>query len=84
MYYQLQSLENQILANSYAISLTSFDGERKDDGTKFVPSVEIENESSLLFQVSLPSRRLWNYTVLAHGCDKHPVMDTTFLSIIQL
>ena len=28
----------------------------------------------------LPFRRLWNYTVLAYGCEGHPIMETAQLS----
>ena len=46
--------------------------------------VVIRNTSSIIFQLSLLYRRLWTYTVLAHGCDEHMVMDSTYLSKILI
>ena len=78
LYCLLQSLNNQILADSYVISLNSFDGE--NNGMELVPNIDSINESSVVFQFSLLYRRLWNYTVLALGCDEQPVTEATVLS----
>ena len=56
--------------------LTSLDGQR--DETKHLSNVE--NMTLVVFQVPLPFRRLWNYTMLANGCDEHPLMNSTPLS----
>lgn len=76
----LQSQENQILPDSYAIYLKSLDSNNGNDGIKLVLSVMMEHERFIVFQVSLPLRRLWNYTVQAYGCNEHPLMETTLLS----
>ena len=76
-------MNNQVLADSYAIILLdSLDGVNGDDRIKVTPKVtrnQMQN-SILVFQVTLPYKRLWNYTVLAHGCEQYPVMSNTILS----
>ena len=75
-------MDNQVVADLYAIILASLDGVNDDDGIKVTPIVtrnQMQN-SILVFQVALPYRRLWNYTVLAHGCDQHPVMSASSIS----
>ena len=43
-----------------------------------------KNENSVvMLEVLLPLRRLLNYTVLAYGCDEHPVMEATELSNVS-
>ena len=74
-------MNNQVLADSYAILLDSLDDVNGDDGIKITPKVtrnHIQN-SILVFEVTLPYRRLWNYTVLAHGCEQHPVTSNTII-----
>ena len=75
-------MNNQVLADSYAILLDSLDGVNGDDGIKITPKVtrnQMQN-SILVFEVTLPYRRLWNYTVLPHGCEQQPVTSNTILS----
>ena len=75
-------MNNQVLADSYAILLDSLDGVNGDDGIKITPKVtrnQMQN-SILVFEVTLPYRRLWNYTVLAHGYEQYPVTSNTILS----
>ena len=79
-YCSLQSLENLIHAESYAILLNSMDGQSDDDGALLVPRVVMRNESLIVFRVLLLFRRLWTYTVLAYDCDEHMVMGATHLS----
>ena len=78
LYCLLQSLKNQILADSYVIYLNSLDGE--NNGMELVPNIDSINESSIVLQFSLLYRALWNYTVLAHGCHEQPVTEATVLS----
>ena len=78
LYCLLQSLKNQILADSYVIYLNSLDGE--NNGMEFVPNIDSINESSIVLQFSLLYRTLWNYTVLAHDCHEQPVTEATVLS----
>ena len=59
------------------MSLTSLDGQC-DDEIKHLTNVG--NMTFVVFRVPLPFRRLWNYTVLAHGCDEHPLTNSTLLS----
>ena len=33
-----------------------------------------------IYELTLPFRRLWNYTLLAHGCEEHPLTEPTILS----
>ena len=78
LYCLLQSLKNQILADSYGISLNSLESE--NNGMELIPNVDSINESLIVLQFSLLYRRLWNYTVLALGCDEQPVTEATVLS----
>ena len=66
-----------MFAKSYSMSLTSLDGQC-DDEIKHLTNVG--NMTFIVFRVPLPFRRLWNYTVLAHGCDEHPLTNSTLLS----
>ena len=70
----------QVLADSYAILLDSLDGVDDDDGLKVIPNMIRSQNSIIGFQVTLPYRRLWNYTVLAHGCEQYPVISNTIFS----
>ena len=45
-----------------------------------MPTTAIKSETSLLLKVSLPHRRLWNCTVLAHQCEEQVVVNATDLS----
>ena len=77
----LQSLaEYQIYANSYVMSLTSLDDQNDGDGIKRLTNMVVKNTGVAMFQVPLPFRRLWNYILLAHGCDQHPLTKTAPLS----
>ena len=42
----------------------------------------VRNGSSVVlnYKVSLPYRRLWNYTVLAYDCKEHTLLETNELS----
>ena len=70
---------------SYSLLLRSIDGHHdgfNENATLLVPTIAIRNERSILLEVmkKLSFRRLWNYTVLAYGCDEHPVTKTMELS----
>ena len=39
---------------------------------------------TLEIHLFLPFRRLWNYTVLAYGCEEHPITETTQLSTVTV
>ena len=41
-----------------------------------MPTITVRNGSSVVLTVSLPYRRLWNYTVLAYDCEEHPLLET--------
>ena len=42
-----------------------------------VPAAASESEGSVVLEVvSLPFRRLWNYTVFAQSCEEHPLTET--------
>ena len=28
-----------------------------------------------VYELTLPFRRVWNYTLLAHGCEEHPITE---------
>ena len=75
----MQSSEGHVYANSYAISLNSLDKDY-DKETSFEQTILAVNETSVVFQLTLPFRQLWNYTVLALGCKQHPVTEMTLLS----
>ena len=47
-----------------------------------MPTVIMKSGRSIVLELaqSLPYRRLWNYTILAYGCEEHPITDTTELS----
>ena len=61
------------------MSLTSLDGQN-DDGIKYLTKFNDIDTNLVMFRVPLPFRRLWTYTVLAHGCDEHPLTNSTLLS----
>ena len=42
--------------------------------------IPVTNEDTVTLSTSLPFRRRFNYTVLAHGCEKHPVTDALEIS----
>ena len=60
--------------------LTALDGQNDGVEMKHLLNIVFRNASSVMFQVPLPFRRLWSYTVLACGCDEHPLMNATLLS----
>ena len=76
--YSLQS--NQISAEVYTVSLNSLDSQNVNESNFELILTKNESDTSIVFDVVLPFRRLWTYTVLAYGCDEYPVMDTTYLS----
>ena len=43
-------------------------------------TITVRNGSSVVLKVSLPYRRLWNYTVLAYDCEEHSLLETNELS----
>ena len=45
-----------------------------------MPTTILKNGNSVMFEAFHPFRRRLNYTVLAYGCDEHPVMEATELS----
>ena len=75
----MYSQESHIFLDSYVISLNALDKE-KDKETDIEPTIFAVNESSMILQLPLPYRRLWNYTILAHGCKYHPITEMTTLS----
>ena len=62
------------------MSSTSLDGQNDDETKHLISDMDIINMSLVIFRVSLPFRRLWNYTVLARGCTEHPLTNSTLLS----
>ena len=84
LYCQMQSLEKEVYAERYSLYLNSRNGQNSDDGTHLVPTIVMRNASSIILQVSLLYRRLWTYTVLAHGCNEHMVMGDTHLSNLTM
>ena len=66
----------------YTISLTSLNNENENESDfELSLMMLMKNDTSILFDVvALPFRRLWIYTILAYGCEQHPVTEATYLS----
>ena len=64
---------------SYSLLLDPIDDHENSDSF-LMPTTAVKGETSLLLKVSLPYRRLWNCTVLAHACEEHVVVNATELS----
>ena len=67
--YSLQSLENWISAEVYTISLNSLASQNVNESNFELLLMKnvIESDISIVFDMVLPFRRLWTYTVLAYG-----------------
>ena len=78
IYLSLQQTVNQVDAVSYSLSLNPLDGFEEE--SLLISTIAVKNGSSVVLTVSLPYRKLWTYTVLAHGCEEHPLLETNELS----
>ena len=67
-------------ADSYSLSLDPIGNE--DDDLLLIPTTAVTNDSSVILEVPLQFRKLWNCTVLAHDCEMHPVTAVLELSIL--
>ena len=65
-------------AASYSLSLNPLDD--LEEESLLMPTYVVRNGISVMLKVSLPYRRLWNYIVLAHGCEEHPLLEINELS----
>ena len=65
---------NLIDANSYSLSLNSLDDKEEESFLKPAIVVTVTN-GMVILKVSLPYRRLWNYTVLVYDCEDYPLME---------
>ena len=63
-------------SDSVHISLDPLDSHEENE-TSVMPMVV---KGINIYEVILPYRRLWNYTLLAHGCEEHAITETTELS----
>ena len=71
-----------IKSASYSLSSSSIDGiEESPSNMLFVTSF-MQSTNTITMNVSqpLPRRRLWNYQVLAMGCQEHPLANSLKLS----
>ena len=64
------------VSDSVHISLDPLDSHEENE-TSVMPMVV---KGINIYEVTLPYRRLWNYTLLAHGCEEHAITETTELS----
>ena len=76
IHYNVQPSVN---AASYSLSLDPID-DHEDNDSLVMNTTAVKNGTSLMLKVSLPYRRLWNCTVLAHECEEHVVVNATELS----
>ena len=67
------------MPSSYTLSLDSMD-ELEDIPSVTTSTESSENFLSLNVVPGLPPRRLWDYTVLAYGCQDSVVLNDTELS----
>ena len=63
-------------SDSILVSLDQLDG--GDENKTLVMPMVVRGIN--VYEVMLPFRRLWNFTLLAYGCEEHPVTETTELS----
>ena len=65
---------NEPIPPSYSLSLQSLDGLEDMDHVETTATIE---PSVLTLEVvsGLPFRRLWNYTVLAYGCQENDILN---------
>ena len=75
----MQSPEHQIYTDSVALSLSSLDHKESDRAIETHSNLTMY-ESSMIIQVLLPYRRLWNCTILAYGCKEHPIIEAIQIS----
>ena len=69
-----------VFAARHFLSLTPLDFVEENGSSLLVPADTTRNENSVKIETSLPFRRRFNCIVLAHGCDQHPVTETTEIS----
>ena len=61
--------------------LYPLDFAEENESSLIVPADTVLNGNSVTLDTSLPFRRRFNLTVLAHGCEEHPVTDTIEISM---
>ena len=66
-------------AASYSLSLNPLD-DLEEESLLMSTYYVVRNGISIMLTASLPYRRIWNYTVLAQGCEEHPLLETNELS----
>ena len=64
------------VSDSVYVSLDPLD--RKEENETLIMPMVVKGINT--YEVTLPYRRLWNYTLLAYGCKEHPITETTELS----
>ena len=67
------------MPSAYTLSLISLDGLEDMDSVE-TNTARSDNLITLNIVPGLPPRRLWNSTVLAYGCQDHPVLSGVELS----
>ena len=67
------------MTSAYTLSLLSLDSFEDIPSVK-TNSTKIDNFITLNVDAGLSPRRLWNSTVLAYGCQDHPVLSGVELS----
>ena len=68
--------------DSYSLSLSSIDGIKDPPNIELFTAGSIRGTITVTLHVNqpLPRRRLWNYRVLALGCNEHPLTNLLELS----
>ena len=61
-------IQGKIEPASYSLSLSSIDGVKNPDSFSSLPVGVVPQENDVVLNVTLPRRRLWNYTILPHNC----------------
>ena len=77
---EFNNQQGLVFAARHFLSLTPLDFVEENGSSLLVPTDTTRNGNSVEIETSLPFRRRFNCIVLAHGCDQHPVTETTEIS----
>ena len=81
---QLFLQQGVVFASRHFLSLIPLDFVEENGSSLLVLTDTTRNGNSVKIETSLPFRRRFNCIVLAHGCDQHPVTETTEISKLSI
>ena len=78
-------MNSWIIADSYFLTLNLLDDCDTTHKEVLAPVAVLRDGGSVTLETHLflSFRRLWNYTILAYGCEEHPIIETTQLSTVH-